>query len=59
MKLSKKAIIGFIRGLVYALVFAGTQYVSETFNLTFLSPEQQAIIATTVVAGLDHILPTP
>lgn len=57
--MKKQPVVGFIRGLVYAVVFVIVQYSAEKLHLTIVTPEMYATIATAAAALIDHIIPTP
>lgn len=48
-------ILGFIRGLGAAVIFAALTYLGNADHLTFLSPEVAGVVAGIVIA-LEHAL---
>ncbi len=57
--MTKQAIVGFIRGLVYAAILGVTHYIETKLGSSGLVSDTVALVILGICAAIDHVIPTP
>jgi len=59
MTIQSPAVLGFIRGIGFALIMAAVTYLANATNLTFISNPAVAATIASLALALEHYLSVP
>jgi len=54
-----QAVVGFIRGAVYAAILGITHYIEASLGTSGVVSATVATVVLAICAAIDHVIPTP